>query len=185
MKSILTLELMTHGSLDGSFHLNLRKRRHTNPNALFNELNFKFSKFKPVHKHHSFLKFWIFFSSFIFTFIFIYSCLNKADVPTDDGKSPFITARAVTTRTATTHEDLDTKAKTQQLEEKTVAHSMTSSATRQEQRTVTQEVKTTSMVVSGDQVIIFVDFICFWITYTLKTQFSLRNVFICANLHGL
>ncbi|CAH1125764.1 unnamed protein product [Ceutorhynchus assimilis] len=78
--------------------------------------------------------------------------VNKADAPlTEDGKSPYITARAVTTRTATTHEDLGTNAKTQQLEEKTVAHSMTSSATRQEQRTVTQEVKTTSTVVGGDQ----------------------------------
>ncbi|CAH1112308.1 unnamed protein product [Psylliodes chrysocephalus] len=76
---------------------------------------------------------------------------NKADVPSDDVKSPFVTARAVTTRTATTHEDLGTNARTQQLEEKTVAHSLTSSATRQEQRTVTQEVKTTSTVVSGDQ----------------------------------
>ncbi|CAH0551044.1 unnamed protein product [Brassicogethes aeneus] len=78
--------------------------------------------------------------------------VNKADAPSiDDGKSPFVTARAVTTRTATTHEDLGTNARTQQLEEKTVATSMTSSATRQEQRTVTQEVKTTSTVVSGDQ----------------------------------
>ncbi|CAH0696478.1 unnamed protein product [Spodoptera exigua] len=65
------------------------------------------------------------------------------------GKSPYVTARAVTTRTATTHHDLDTKAKTQQMEEKTVAHTLTSSATRQEQRVVTQEVKT--MVTTGDQ----------------------------------
>ncbi|XP_060536727.1 protein 4.1 homolog isoform X2 [Cylas formicarius] len=80
------------------------------------------------------------------------SQINKTDAdPLDDGKSPFVTARAVITRTATTHEDLGTNAKTQQLEEKTVAHSLTSSATRQEQRTVTQEVKTTSTVVSGDQ----------------------------------
>ncbi|KAK9873826.1 hypothetical protein WA026_002184 [Henosepilachna vigintioctopunctata] len=78
--------------------------------------------------------------------------INKADAPiSEDGKSPFVTARAVTTRTATTHEDLGTNARTQQLEEKTVAHSMTSSATRQEQRTVTQEVKTTSTVLSADQ----------------------------------
>ncbi|KRT85705.1 hypothetical protein AMK59_2388 [Oryctes borbonicus] len=81
----------------------------------------------------------------------ISSQVNKADVPLDDGKSPFVTARAVTTRTATTHEDLGTNARTQQMEEKTVAHSLTSSATRQEQRTVTQEVKTTSTVVSGEQ----------------------------------
>lgn len=61
-----------------------------------------------------------------------------------------MTARAVTTRTATTHHDLDTKAKTQQMEEKTVAHTLTSSATRQEQRVLTQQVKTT--VTTGDQV---------------------------------
>ncbi|XP_073962671.1 protein 4.1 homolog isoform X3 [Choristoneura fumiferana] len=65
------------------------------------------------------------------------------------GKSPYVTARAVTTRTATTHHDLDTKAKTQQMEEKTVAHTLTSSATRQEQRVLTQEVKT--MVTTGDK----------------------------------
>ncbi|VVC96864.1 unnamed protein product [Leptidea sinapis] len=75
---------------------------------------------------------------------------NKADnVESLEGKSPYVTARAVTTRTATTHHDLDTKAKTQQMEEKTVAHTLTSSATRQEQRVVTQEVKTT--VTTGDQ----------------------------------
>lgn len=67
-----------------------------------------------------------------------------------EGKSPYVTARAVTTRTATTHHDLDTKAKTQQMEEKTVAHTLTSSATRQEQRVLTQEVKTT--VTTGDKV---------------------------------
>lgn len=67
-----------------------------------------------------------------------------------EGKSPYVTARAVTTRTATTHHDLDTKAKTQQMEEKTVAHTLTSSATRQEQRVLTQQVKTT--VTTGDQV---------------------------------
>ena len=89
-----------------------------------------------------------------FVYDFFLTLRTKADAPIDDGKSPFVTARAVTTRTATTHEDLGTNARTQQLEEKTVAHSMTSSATRQEQRTVTQEVKTTSTVVSGDQVII-------------------------------
>lgn len=68
------------------------------------------------------------------------------------GKLPHITARAVTTRTATTHEDLGTNARRQQLEEKTVAHTTTSSANRQEQKVVTQEVKTTSTVTSADQV---------------------------------
>ncbi|CAH1977576.1 unnamed protein product [Acanthoscelides obtectus] len=91
------------------------------------------------------------FSSFDYVYMFFYtfpSPTNQADAPKD---SPFVTARAVTTRTAMTHEDLETNAKTQQLEEKTVARSTTKSATRQEQRTVTQEVKTTSTVVSGDQ----------------------------------
>ncbi|XP_048000948.1 protein 4.1 homolog isoform X3 [Leguminivora glycinivorella] len=76
---------------------------------------------------------------------------NKAESlePMETGKSPYVTARAVTTRTATTHHDLDTKAKTQQMEEKTVAHTLTSSATRQEQRVLTQEVKT--MVTTGDK----------------------------------
>lgn len=76
---------------------------------------------------------------------------NKAEgaEPPDPRHSPYVTARAVTTRTATTHHDLDTQAKTQQLEEKTVAHTLTSSATRQEQRVLTQQVKT--MVTTGDK----------------------------------
>lgn len=96
-------------------------------------------------------------------------------MPVDDGKSPFVTARAVTTRTATTHEDLGTNARTQQLEEKTVAHSMTSSATRQEQRTVTQEVKTTSTVVSGDQVIFFLIFCFFFFNESGSLYNKLEN----------
>lgn len=95
-----------------------------------------------------------------------------------------MTATAVTTRTATMHEDLEKNQKTsqvcanyqfdewlypfihrflfyklcfngnviQQVEEKTVAHTTATSATRQEQRVVTQEVRTTSHVLSGEQV---------------------------------
>lgn len=75
---------------------------------------------------------------------------HKADAPSDiHGK--FLTATAVTTRTATTHEDLGTNAKTQQLEEKTVATTTTQHGERQEQRVITQEVKTTATVTSGDQ----------------------------------
>ncbi|XP_038114305.1 protein 4.1 homolog isoform X2 [Culex quinquefasciatus] len=75
---------------------------------------------------------------------------HKADAPSDShGK--FLTATAVTTRTATTHEDLGTNAKTQQLEEKTVATTTTQHGERQEQRVITQEVKTTATVTSGDQ----------------------------------
>lgn len=60
----------------------------------------------------------------------------------------------MTTRTATTHEDLGKNAKTQQLEEKTVATTTTHNLNlnRQEQRVVTQEVKTTATVTSGEQV---------------------------------
>ncbi|XP_011498610.1 PREDICTED: uncharacterized protein LOC105362813 isoform X3 [Ceratosolen solmsi marchali] len=75
---------------------------------------------------------------------------NKAEAPTD-GTTPYISATAVTTRTATMHEDLEKNQKTSQVEEKTVAHTTATSATRQEQRTVTQEVRTTSHVLSGEQ----------------------------------
>ncbi|CAL7934226.1 unnamed protein product [Xylocopa violacea] len=76
--------------------------------------------------------------------------LNKAEAP-DDGRAPYMTATAVTTRTATMHEDLEKNQKTSQVEEKTVAHTTATSATRQEQRVVTQEVRTTSHVLSGEQ----------------------------------
>lgn len=75
----------------------------------------------------------------------------QADAP-KDASGAYVTAHAVTTRTATTHEDLGTKAKTQQLEEKTIATTTTQHVGRQEQRVVTQEVKTTATVTSDDQV---------------------------------
>lgn len=74
----------------------------------------------------------------------------KADP--EDKSGAYVTATAVTTRTATTHEDLGKNAKTQQLEEKTVATTTTHNLNRQEQRVVTQEVKTTATVTSGEQV---------------------------------
>ncbi|XP_044002235.1 uncharacterized protein LOC122848315 isoform X2 [Aphidius gifuensis] len=74
--------------------------------------------------------------------------VNKAEAQ-DDGRAPYMTATAVTTRTATMHEDLEKNQKTSQVEEKTVAHTTATSATRQEQRVVTQEVKTT--VLTGEQ----------------------------------
>lgn len=70
----------------------------------------------------------------------------------DDATGEYVTATAVTTRTATTREDLDRNAKTQQLEEKTIATTTTHNLNRQEQRVVTQEVKTTATVRSGEQV---------------------------------
>ncbi|XP_012286197.1 uncharacterized protein LOC105702860 isoform X3 [Orussus abietinus] len=76
--------------------------------------------------------------------------VNKAEAP-DDSRSPYMTATAVTTRTATMLEDLEKNQKTSQVEEKTVAHTTATSATRQEQRVVTQEVKTTSHILSGEQ----------------------------------
>ncbi|XP_048260742.1 protein 4.1 homolog isoform X3 [Bombus terrestris] len=76
--------------------------------------------------------------------------INKAEA-SDDGRAPYMTATAVTTRTATMHEDLEKNQKTSQVEEKTVAHTTATSATRQEQRVVTQEVRTTSHVLSGEQ----------------------------------
>ncbi|XP_055314155.1 protein 4.1 homolog [Sitodiplosis mosellana] len=74
---------------------------------------------------------------------------HKADP--EDKSGAYVTATAVTTRTATTHEDLGKNAKTQQLEEKTVATTTTHNLNRQEQRVVTQEVKTTATVTSGEQ----------------------------------
>uniref|UniRef100_A0A8D8M1E0 Moesin/ezrin/radixin homolog 1 n=1 Tax=Cacopsylla melanoneura TaxID=428564 RepID=A0A8D8M1E0_9HEMI len=65
-----------------------------------------------------------------------------------NSRSPYVTATAITTRTATTHQDLETKAKTSQGEEKTVAHTTTTSGLRQEQRTVTQEVRATSTILA-------------------------------------
>nr|CAD7424862.1 unnamed protein product [Timema monikensis] len=76
--------------------------------------------------------------------------VNKAEGLDDSGRSPYVTATAVTTRTATTHEDKEKNAKTSQVEEKTVAHTTTTSATRQEQRVVTQEVRATSTVLGND-----------------------------------
>ncbi|KAG8295407.1 hypothetical protein J6590_081287 [Homalodisca vitripennis] len=77
--------------------------------------------------------------------------VNKAEGLEDaGGRSPYVTATAVTTRTATTHEDLGTNAKTSQVEETTVSQTTTHSATRQEKRVVTQEVRTQSTIVSGD-----------------------------------
>jgi len=76
---------------------------------------------------------------------------HKADPDDKDKSGAYVTATAVTTRTATTHEDLGKNAKTQQLEEKTVATTTTHNLNRQEQRVVTQEVKTTATVTSGEQ----------------------------------
>lgn len=76
---------------------------------------------------------------------------HKADASRDDISGAYVTATAVTTRTATTHEDLGKKAKTEQLEEKTVSTTRTHDPNKQEQRVVTQEVKTTATVTSGDQ----------------------------------
>ncbi|KAH8384747.1 hypothetical protein KR093_007339 [Drosophila rubida] len=76
---------------------------------------------------------------------------HKADATPTDLSGAYVTATAVTTRTATTHEDLGKNAKTEQLEEKTVATTRTLDPNNQQQRVVTQEVKTTATVTSGDQ----------------------------------
>ncbi|XP_043866850.1 protein 4.1 homolog isoform X9 [Drosophila mojavensis] len=76
---------------------------------------------------------------------------RRADATPTDLSGAYVTATAVTTRTATTHEDLGKNAKTEQLEEKTVATTRTLDPNNQQQRVVTQEVKTTATVTSGDQ----------------------------------
>ena len=91
-------------------------------------------------------------------FVLVVLCVignNQADAIIDEKTGAvggYVTATAVTTRTATTHEDLGKNERTQQLETKTVATTTTHNANRQEQRVVTQEVKTTATVTSGDQV---------------------------------
>jgi len=76
---------------------------------------------------------------------------NKAEgLDTSTGRPPYVKATAVTTRTATTHQDLEKNSKTSQVEEKTVAHTTTTSGTRQEQRTVTQEVISTSTILAPE-----------------------------------
>lgn len=84
-----------------------------------------------------------------------FGLIGQADAIIDEktgGVGGYVTATAVTTRTATTHEDLGKNERTQQLETKTVATTTTHNKDRQEQRVVTQEVKTTATVTSGDQV---------------------------------
>ncbi|XP_070502837.1 protein 4.1 homolog isoform X2 [Chironomus tepperi] len=68
---------------------------------------------------------------------------HKSDVPSNDTSGSYVAGTAVTTRTAITKEDLSTNVKTQQLEEKTVATTTKQIADRQEQKVITQEVKTT------------------------------------------
>ncbi|XP_050431478.1 protein 4.1 homolog isoform X3 [Adelges cooleyi] len=76
---------------------------------------------------------------------------NKAEsLDISTGRPPYVKATAVTTRTATTHQDLEKNSKTSQVEEKTVAHTTTTSGTRQEQRTVTQEVISTSTILAPE-----------------------------------
>lgn len=84
-----------------------------------------------------------------------------------------MTATAVTTRTATTHEDLSTNAKTQQLEEKTVATTTKQHFDRQEQKVITQEVKTT--VMSGEQVSWIFRFLLF---FAFRERFLLNFLFL-------
>lgn len=73
---------------------------------------------------------------------------HKSDVPSGDTSGSYVTGTVVTSRMAVTKEDLSTNAKTQQLEEKTVATTTKQIADRQEQKVITQEVKTT--VTSGE-----------------------------------
>ncbi|KAL7023872.1 hypothetical protein ACKWTF_012822 [Chironomus riparius] len=77
---------------------------------------------------------------------------HKSDVPSNDTSGSYVAGKAVTTRTAITKEDLSTNVKTQQLEEKTVATTTKQIADRQEQKVITQEVKTTMTTGEPQQV---------------------------------
>ncbi|KAK7578037.1 hypothetical protein V9T40_010242 [Parthenolecanium corni] len=68
----------------------------------------------------------------------------QAENINNGGRPPYVTSTAVMTRTATIREDSDANAKNRQVEESTVAHMSTTSGRTQEQKSVTQNVVSTS-----------------------------------------
>ena len=66
----------------------------------------------------------------------------------------------MTTRTALTKEDKETNSTTSQIEEKTFTATTMTTGHRQEQRVVTQEVRTATILTSGDTSQVSLVFIC-------------------------
>lgn len=76
----------------------------------------------------------------------------QADLPDDisAGNLPHVKATQVTTRTALTKEDRETNSTTSQIEEKTFTATTMTTGHRQEQRVVTQEVRTATILTSAE-----------------------------------
>ncbi|XP_046444093.1 protein 4.1 homolog isoform X3 [Daphnia pulex] len=85
----------------------------------------------------------------------VVSSVNKADLPDElsTGNThnvPHVKATQVTTRTALTKEDKETNSTTSQIEEKTFTATTMTTGHRQEQRVVTQEVRTATILTSAE-----------------------------------
>jgi len=68
---------------------------------------------------------------------------------------PHVKATQVTTRTALTKEDKDKNSTTSQIEEKTFTATTMTTAHRQEQRVVTQEVRTATILTSAEPIQVY------------------------------
>lgn len=86
----------------------------------------------------------------------VVSSVNKADLPDELSSGshahnvPHVKATQVTTRTALTKEDKETNSTTSQIEEKTFTATTMTTGHRQEQRVVTQEVRTATILTSAE-----------------------------------
>ena len=78
--------------------------------------------------------------------------LLQAELPEELNATnvPHVKATQVTTRTALTKEDKETNSTTSQIEEKTFTATTMTSGLRQEQRVVTQEVRTATILTSAE-----------------------------------
>lgn len=82
----------------------------------------------------------------------VVSSTNKAELDDSMPSSnvPHVKATQVTTRTALTKEDKETNSKTSQVEEKTFTATTMTTGLRQEQRVVTQEVRTATILTNAE-----------------------------------
>lgn len=67
---------------------------------------------------------------------------------------PHVKATQVTTRTALTKEDKETNSTTSQIQEKTFTATTTTTGLRQEQRVVTQEVRTATILTNAEPAVV-------------------------------
>ncbi len=94
-------------------------------------------------------------NSTIYSILILLYYFKKADLPDElsTGNThnvPHVKATQVTTRTALTKEDKETNSTTSQIEEKTFTATTMTTGHRQEQRVVTQEVRTATILTSAE-----------------------------------